>query len=193
MTYLRSSLLIFASGLAACSGNFFGGHGCPSIYIPSQTTITVQSPGNTWATGAYTAVIAYDGLTVQCSMSITDAALMSFIPFDGGCSAENVTWELAPVCKAPTTTCNGAVCSGSVSSSDCFAGQYRMLFVIGPQVGSDGGSGNPSQVSLSLALGGSELANESVMPMQVTSSPDGASCGTVTEGSALVTLSADGG
>src|SRR5437868_8857095 len=152
-------------GMAACSGNFLGtSRGCPAVYIPSETTITVQSPGNLWTPGAYTAVIAYDAITVHCSMSITGGSLGSPIPLDGGCDATNVTLQLAPVCKPPTTMCSGNVCSGTFSASDCYAGQFRMLIIIGPVIGSDSGtSGNPSEVALDVAMGANDLANVTLM------------------------------
>jgi hypothetical protein len=188
MNFLRASCFLAALPIMGGCTNFFGSHSCSAVYIPSETVLTVQSPNNAWIPGAYALAVGFDGMTVQCSMDATDAALASPNVVQGTCDTSNVAFMLQPVCPERPAVCDAGVCVVTSSSADCLPGQFQMNVVILPEFGADAASSNPTQVSFNLSVNGASWVNETVAPTQTTSEPNGEGCGTVTKGAATVAL-----
>jgi len=169
-------------------------HGCADIYVPSETTITIMTPGNVWDTGSYSLGMAYDGSTVQCDVEMTAEAQTTPQGLRGTCDgATNVTWALSPVCPQPPPVCTSTGCSERFSTASCLPGQYQLMVVLGPVYEPDAAPSNlPTQIDLTLSSGSSSF-EQIVTPVQTASEPNGPGCGEVTQGVATVYVGGDGG
>jgi hypothetical protein len=152
--------------------------------VCEQTTVTLQSPNDSWTAGAYTLAMVIDGVPQQCTMQIADPT----IAVQGTCAASGTTLSLAPVCPPAPTVCNAEACSQSVSSADCIAGRFTMVLTIGTGSGFVGDA-QPhvvGQLALDLSVDGNELTKEMIAPKVTTTGT--AECGFCTNASATISI-----
>jgi hypothetical protein len=163
----------------------FGGHsdGCPAGFAANQTTLTLQSPANAWATGTYSLIVTADGYPARCHMVVDDSTLAAPARLEAACAALDVGWSLDPVCLEPPSACSGSACQQTGSTANCLPGQFQMNVVI---------PGDPSPIGIDLSLDGAVLLSQSVTPQETTTQPGGPSCAATTQGTATIAL-ADGG
>jgi hypothetical protein len=163
--------------------------GCSNILpVCEQTTVSVQSPGNSWAPGAYHLSLNVDGRASECTLNLDPS--MAPEGLEGTCTESDVSWTLAPVCPQPPPVCNGNACMGSASSSNCLAGQYTMTVAIGSL--EDPAASIARQVALAITVGDTNLVDAMVSPVATTTEPDGEGCGTCTNASAMVMVDTEG-
>ncbi len=149
------------------------------------TSITIQSPGNTWSTGTYALALVVDGAPQQCTMTVPDPPSAA----QGACTAIGTALTLSQFCPQSPQVCNSVACSVTVS---CLPGQFTMELTMGTPFGPFEAGVQPHVVGmlgLALSLDGAELVNETIAPKATTTEPNGSGCGTCTNASATLSLS----
>lgn len=148
-----------------------------------QTSITIQAPNDAWAAGSYIVALTLDGTPAQCSLQIPDPSPVGGV--QGSCGANAaLTFRLITVDSCLPVACSGSNGTPCKSMGGCapIPGRFRMVLGIGAM---------PAKLGLDLSVDGNALMNETIAPMQTTTEPNGAGCGTCTNASA--TLSIAGG
>jgi hypothetical protein len=152
------------------------GHDCTAIGCNNATTITLQAPNDAWAAGMYTLALRIDGTPGQCTMQVPDPPPVSGVQGSCGLGA-TATLTLATVDTCPPVVCKNGACEGM--SCTPIPGRFQMVLVI---------QGLPTQVGLNLSVDGNSLMNQTIAPKSTTTQPNGAGCGTCTNGSATLSL-----
>jgi hypothetical protein len=182
-------IAVTACALTTASCIDLGSHSCAAeAFVCEQTNITLQSPNDGWAAGAYTLAMVVDGVSQQCTMQIPDPPAAA----QGTCSATGTTLSLAPVCPLPPAVCNAGTCRETASVADCIAGHFTMALTIGKGFGfmvSDAQPHVVGELNMNLSVDGNPLMNETIAPKATTTGS--AACGTCTNASATLSIADD--
>ena len=185
MLVRRGFVVLAPAAIAAVSASC-SSHGCTAIgTICDRTVLTLQTPDDTWAAGDYTLSLDVDGVAKQCTLHIPDPPVDGVT--SGTCTSSDASLRLLQICPEPKVVCNASACMGSSDSEDCLSGLYTMQVDLSPSFGPVVQPRLASEVAVDLSVDGRSILSARVSPQATTTEPNGAGCGTCTNGSATIT------
>jgi hypothetical protein len=174
---LLPTLATVALVTGACSG--CASHSCTAIgYFCGNTNLTLTSPSDAWAAGTYTLTLTTNGASEQCTIPVPGSAPPDAI--DGSCPSDSgVDVKLVPILSCPPAFCDAGTCTSAACTP--IAGHFQLVVTL---------QEIPSTVVVSVLRDGKALLSETVSPTSATTEPNGHGCGTCTNASATLSVSA---